>query len=77
MMRWIIASVMLWSVAGPAVAQQTMVGREQDIVDLRLGQRIMVDDGDCPAGQVKEILGAKLGPNGVIRTAKCVTRTGK
>lgn len=77
MMRWMIGGVILWCAAGPAFAQQTMVGREQDIVDLRLGQRVMVDDGACPAGQVKEILGAKLGPNGVIRTAKCVTRTGK
>ena len=59
-----------------ASAQQTVVGREADIVDLRLGQRVQVDDGACPAGQIKEILGAKLGPNGVIRTAKCVPRAG-
>ena len=31
-----------------AIAEQ--VGREQDINNLRLGQRIRVDDGSCPAG---------------------------
>jgi hypothetical protein len=59
-----------------ASAQQTVYPREQDIVDLRLGQRVLVDDGACPAGQYKEILGAKLGPNGVARTARCVPRAG-
>jgi hypothetical protein len=36
------------------------VSREQDIADLRLGQRILVDDGSCPAGQIKEVSGAKM-----------------
>lgn len=62
--------------AEAASAQQTVYPREQDIVDLRLGQRVLVDDGECPAGQLKEILGAKLGPDGVIRTARCVPRSG-
>ncbi len=43
------------------------VAREQDIVDLRLGQRIQVDDGTCPAGQIKEVSGARMSPNGVER----------
>jgi hypothetical protein len=57
-----------------ATAQQ--VSREQDIGTLRLGQRIKVDDGTCPAGQVKEISGTKMTPAGVARTAKCVPRAG-
>lgn len=64
------------ALAAPALAQQTIVGRESEIVDLRLGQRVLVDDGACPAGQIKEILGAKLGPDGVIRNARCVPRAG-
>lgn len=72
----IVAGLTLASLALPATAQQTVVGREQDIVDLRLGQRVQVDDGACPSGQIKEILGAKLGPNGVIRSARCVPRAG-
>ena len=60
--------------ATPVLAQQ--VSREQDIVDLRLGQRIMVDDGACPAGQIKEVSGAKMTATGVVRSAKCIPRLG-
>jgi hypothetical protein len=66
--------VLLGSAAGPAFAQQ--VSREQDIVGLRLGQRVMVDDGTCPAGQVKEVLGAQMTPGGIARTSKCIARQG-
>jgi uncharacterized protein DUF6719 len=57
-----------------AIAEQ--VSREQDIVNLRLGQRILVDDGSCPAGQIKEVSGSKMTPSGVLRTQKCISRTG-
>jgi hypothetical protein len=60
--------------ATPAAAQQ--VAREQDIADLRLGQRVMVDDGSCPAGQIKEVTGVKLTETGVSRARKCVPRMG-
>jgi hypothetical protein len=59
-----------------AWAQQTIVSREQDIPDLRLGQRVMVDDGSCPAGQIKEVQGAQMTASGVARTRKCVPRLG-
>jgi uncharacterized protein DUF6719 len=59
-----------------ASADATQVSREADITNLRLGERILVDDGSCPAGQIKEISGAKLGPTGVIRARKCISRTG-
>jgi hypothetical protein len=57
-------------------AHAVTIGREQDIVDLKLGQRVQVDDGTCPAGQVKEIRGAKMTDQGVARTATCVPRFG-
>ena len=50
--------------------------REQDIVDLRLGQRVMVDDGSCPVGQIKEVQGSQLTATGVLRTSKCIPRLG-
>jgi hypothetical protein len=50
--------------------------REQDIVDLRLGQRVQVDDGSCPAGEIKEVSGARMTPAGVLRVQKCVPRLG-
>lgn len=77
-MRGSIAIAALAASMAAAAAQQTTYPREQDIIDLRLGQRVLVDDGACPAGQLKEILGAKLGPTGgVMRTARCVPRSGK
>jgi hypothetical protein len=59
-----------------AASAQT-ISREQDIVDLRLGQRVMVDDGSCPAGQIKEVLGSTMTTSGITRTSKCVPRATK
>jgi hypothetical protein len=72
--RCLLGVVLLLGVTAPAAAQT--VGREQDIPDLRLGQRVMVDDGTCPAGQVKEVSGAKMLETGVARVRKCVPRLG-
>ena len=57
-------------------AQAEQVAREQDIVNLRLGQRIKVDDGTCPAGQIKEVSGTKMTSTGIIRASKCIPRLG-
>ena len=70
----LLAGVALALSATSAMAEQ--VAREQDIVNLRLGQRMMVDDGSCPAGQIKEVSGAKMSPNGIQRAVKCVPRPG-
>ena len=69
------AAFALGPLASPATAQQA-VSREQDIVNLRLGQRVLVDDGSCPAGQIKEVRGAKLSSKGIERTRTCVPRLG-
>jgi hypothetical protein len=60
-----------------ARAMVNQVGREQDIVGLRLGQRVQVDDGTCPPGQIKEVSGAKMGPNGIQPARKCIPRKKK
>jgi len=60
--------------AASAFAQH--VSRQQDIGELRLGQRVKVDDGTCPAGQVKEIAGTRMTPTGIVRTQKCIPRLG-
>jgi len=64
----------VFALAPPAMADQ--VSREQDIVNLRLGQRIKVDDGSCPAGQIKEVSGAKMISTGIVRASKCIPRLG-
>ena len=63
-------------IVATSVANASQVSREADVVNLRLGERVLVDDGSCPAGQIKEISGAKLGPTGVVRARKCISRTG-
>ena len=69
-----LSCVALIAVMTPASAQQ--VAREQDIADLRLGQRVLIDDGSCPAGQIKEVLGSQMTATGVLRTRKCIQRLG-
>ena len=71
----LIGAVAVGALANSASAQTVM--READIVDLRVGQRVMVDDGSCPAGQIKQVIGAKLSQNGVVRTHSCVPRLAK
>ncbi len=66
------------ALAFAAAARADIVGRESDITDLRLGQKIYVDDGSCPAGQIKEVSGLRLGASGTVeRVKKCVDRKGK
>jgi hypothetical protein len=70
----LLPSLALSSSQALALAQQ--VGRERDIVELRLGQRVLVDDGTCPAGQINEVSGAKMTSAGVARERKCIPRFG-
>lgn len=72
--RFSLGLLLVLVLATPADAQY--VRREQDIVGLRLGQRVLVDDGTCPPGQVKQVLGAKMTPSGILVARTCVPRTG-
>jgi hypothetical protein len=72
----LIGSLGVVALVRVAIAEE-VVAREQDIANLRLGQRIRVDDGTCPAGQIKEISGAKMVSGQIARSAKCVQRTTK
>lgn len=65
------------SLPAAAIARADIVGRESDVTDLRLGQKVYVDDGSCPAGQIKEVSGLRLTAAGVERSRKCVDRKGK
>jgi hypothetical protein len=71
----LLGGLALIALATPALADQVFP-REQDIPELRLGQRIMVDDGSCPAGQIKQVTGTKLTAAGITRDRKCVQRLG-
>jgi len=58
----------------PASAQ--IVSRESDVTSIRLGQRILVDDGSCKTGEIKQITGTRLTPQGVSTVKQCVPRKG-
>ena len=75
--RWFTAialALFAATLAAPALADLVM--RESEIVNLRLGQRVFVDDGACPAGEIKLVTGAKLAVGGVQVTKQCVDRKG-
>jgi hypothetical protein len=76
MIRIALALGVLALLAPATGARAEIVSRERDIVELRLGQRVQVDDGSCPAGQIKEVQGAQMTTSGVVRTSKCVPRLG-
>ena len=58
-----------------ALWAMTLLTREPDALDIRLGQRVYVDDGTCSQGQVKEVVGSKLTPSGIQLTRKCVSKS--
>jgi hypothetical protein len=70
----LLGAFVLCALASPAMADQ--VSRERDISNLRLGQRIQVDDGSCPSGEIKEVSGAKMTATGILRVQRCVPRLG-
>lgn len=72
---WLSGILASLALTAPALAID-QVSREQDIIGLRLGQRIQVDDGSCPTGQIKEVSGTTLSTSGVTRVRKCVPRAG-
>ena len=74
--RILLLCLLLLGSMTTARALTNQVAREQDIVGLRLGQRVMVDDGTCPQGQIKEVYGAKMTSSGVMPARKCVPRSG-
>jgi hypothetical protein len=64
------AAAALWASAALAT---TIVKQEPPEGGLRYGQRLLVDDGSCPAGQIKELVGGKSS-SGVKRLRRCIHR---
>jgi hypothetical protein len=71
--RGAFIAIALIGAASSAVAAERFT-QESEITSLRIGQHVYVDDGTCPAGQVKEITGSKLTAQGVAFTRKCLDR---
>ena len=54
-----------------AGCQQTILQSEPAPGTLRTGQKVLVDNGSCPAGQVMQVTGSTPG---VARAKQCVPR---
>ena len=74
--RTLLCCLPLFASVSPALALNDQVAREQDITNLRLGQRVLVDDGSCGAGQIKEVSGSKMTATGVVPSKRCIPRSG-
>jgi hypothetical protein len=72
--RKIVCVALFVSLLSAVPASADIVMRESDIQNLRLGQHVYVDDGSCPAGQIREVVGVKLTTAGVARVRKCSDR---
>jgi uncharacterized protein DUF6719 len=63
--------------AVPVLAQQT-VKREPPMGALREGQRVLVDDGSCGPGKIKEVSGGNYvrygGTKNIVRERRCISR---
>lgn len=68
---------MLYAAGTPAFAQE-IVKREPAMGALRPGQRVLVDDGSCGRGMIKEVIGGnhyKVGGNSnIVRERRCIPR---
>ncbi len=71
--RSLVLATVLIAVASAAPAAERVL-QESEITSLRIGQHVYVDDGTCPAGQIKEITGSRLTAQGVALTRKCLDR---
>lgn len=71
-----VIAVAVTIVAGRATAE--VLKKEPPMGALREGQVVLVDDGSCPAGQIKEVTGgnhvAAGGFKRIVRTHRCIPR---
>ena len=72
-MRIIIAAFLLSAAASQAAMAQTILKAEPAPGALRHGHVVLVDDGSCPAGQIK-LVSAGKDDAGVKRTRRCVPK---
>lgn len=57
-----------------SAAAATVVTQEPGKGGLRHGQRVLVDDGSCPSGQIKEVIGGFDAKGGERRQRRCIRR---
>jgi hypothetical protein len=72
----VISGFLAMSVVSSSFA--TTVKQEPPMGAMREGQVLLVDDGTCPAGQIKRVVGGNHvkvgGTKQIVRTSSCVQR---
>jgi hypothetical protein len=71
-----ISATLVLSLTSPCFAET--VKKEPPMGAMREGQVLLVDDGSCPAGQIKRVVGGNHtkvgGTKQIVRTSSCVPR---
>ncbi|HEV2970829.1 MAG TPA: DUF6719 family protein [Pirellulales bacterium] len=72
----LVAATLVLSVSSPCFAETVKKGPPMGAT--REGQVLLVDDGSCPAGQIKRVVGGNHtkvgGTKQIVRTSSCVPR---
>jgi len=72
-----LAAGFLWAAMALPAASETLKV-EPPMGQLREGERVLVDDGTCPRGQIKEVIGGNHvkvgGTKHIERTRRCIPR---
>jgi hypothetical protein len=76
-----VAFILAFTAAATVIAGQAsaeVLKKEPPMGALREGQVVLVDDGSCPGGQIKEVTGDNHVEAGgfkrVVRTRRCIPR---
>ena len=71
-----VAAALVLSISSSSFAET--VKKEPPLGAMREGQVLLVDDGSCPAGQIKRVVGGNHtkvgGTKQIVRTSSCVPR---
>jgi hypothetical protein len=71
-MKPVLLTAALCLLASPVLAAH-ILKQEPPMPALKEGQRVLVDDGSCPAGQVQEVRGGSFVRH-IPRSYRCVPR---
>jgi uncharacterized protein DUF6719 len=72
-MKVVLLTSALCLLVTPVMAAQQILKQEPPMPALKEGQRVLVDNGACPAGQVQEVRGGSFVRH-IARSYRCVPR---
>jgi hypothetical protein len=72
-MKAVIAICAMLTLTAATASAQPVLKREPAAGGLRAGKRVLVDDGSCPKGQIKQVTGGSR-DKGVRRSRRCIKR---